>query len=92
VNAKEQLINEYMKNKNEMCQISALSERILVPADVTAKLAGCSESAVKKVRNGFIGKTGKGKVCQNIVLTDQLLKQAIKLGVEQVAEVLNSNK
>ncbi|WP_149913523.1 hypothetical protein [Sphingobacterium cavernae] len=81
-----------MKNENEMCQFSALSERILVPADVTAKLAGCSESAVKKVRNGFIGKTGKGKVCQNIVLTDQLLKQAILIGVKEVAGILESNK
>jgi len=79
-----------MKNENEMCQFSALSERILVPANVTAKLVGCSESAVKKVRNGFVGKTGRGKKCQQIVFTDALLKQAIHTSVEHVADLLKS--
>jgi hypothetical protein len=81
-----------MKNKNEMCQFSKLSEKILVPANVIAHLAGCSESAVKKVRNGFIGKTGRGKICKQIIITDQLLKQAIEISVKQVAEVLKDNK
>ncbi|MGJ1327608.1 hypothetical protein [Sphingobacterium multivorum] len=76
-------------NKNEMCHFSTIANGIIVPAVVVANLVGCSESAVKKVRNGFVGKTGKGKVCQKIVITDNLLKQAIELGVEQVSRILS---
>lgn len=81
-----------MKNKNEMCQFSALSDGVIITAAVVARMVGCSESAVKKVRNGFVGKTGRGKVCQQIILADQLLKRAIDLSVSQVAKVLTESK
>lgn len=78
-----------MKNKNEMCHFATITSGIIIPAIVTAQLVGCSESAVKKVRSGFIGKTGKGKICQRIVLTDNLLKRAITMGVEEVSRLIN---
>lgn len=81
-----------MKNKNEMCHFATIANSIIIPAIVTAKLVGCSESAVKKVRSGFIGKTGKGKVCQKIVVADNLLQQVMKLGVEEVSRIINQQK
>lgn len=81
-----------MKNKNEMCQNEAIAEGIIVPAIVTAQIVGCSESAVKKVRNGFIGKTGKGKKCQQIVVADKLLRDAISISVSHVVTELNKTK
>lgn len=78
-----------MKNKNEMCQKRVLAEGIIIPASVTANIVGCSVSAVKKVRNGFMGKTGRGKVCQAIVLTDSLLKSSIQVSVDHVDNIIN---
>lgn len=78
-----------MKNKNEMCQKQTVSSGVIIPAAVTAAIVGCSVSAVKKVRSGFIGKTGKGKVCQAIVLTDSLLKDSIQISIDHVYNVIN---
>lgn len=80
-----------MKNKNEMCQKLVITDGIIVPAAVTASIVGCSISAVKKVRNGFIGKTGKGKKCQAIIMADSLLKDAITLGIEHVNDFIKCN-
>ncbi|WP_336834043.1 hypothetical protein [Sphingobacterium siyangense] len=77
-----------MKNKNEMCQKLVIADGVIIPAAVTAGILGCSVSAVKKVRNGFRGKTGKGKVCQAIVITDKLLIDAVKISVEHVKEIV----
>ncbi|WP_437918408.1 hypothetical protein [Sphingobacterium sp. LRF_L2] len=78
-----------MKNKNEMCQKTIVANGIIIPASVTAEIVGCSVSAVKKVRNGFMGKTGRGKVCQAIVLADALLRQSITISVNHVDNVIN---
>ncbi|MCC2598023.1 hypothetical protein [Sphingobacterium sp. FBM7-1] len=81
-----------MKNKNELCQFSAISDGIIIPAVVTARIVGCSESTVKKVRTGVIGKSGRGKTCQQVVLVDQLLIQAVDMGVKEVQKVVESTK
>ncbi len=81
-----------MKNKNEMYQDDAIANGIVVPAIVTAQIVGCSESAVKKVRNGFIGKSGKGKKCQQIVVADKLLRDAISISVTHVVTEINKIK
>ncbi|HCU45434.1 MAG TPA: hypothetical protein DF610_11755 [Sphingobacterium sp.] len=81
-----------MKNKNEMCQKQVITKGVIIPAVVTAGIVGCSVSAVKKVRNGFVGKTGKGKVCQAIVIADTLLREAIELSVRHVNDVINNSK
>ena len=79
-----------MKNKNEMCQKTVIANGVIIPAAVIAGIVGCSVSAVKKVRNGFVGKTGKGKVCQAIMLTDTLLRDSISLSVKHVYDILNT--
>lgn len=85
-----------MKNKNEMYQknntCAEIATSVIVPALVTAQIVGCSVSTVKKVRSGFVGKTGRGVKCQQIVLADALLLQAIRMGVAQVTEILNNSK
>lgn len=79
-----------MKNKNEMCQKRVIADGVIVPAIVTARIVGCSESLVKKVRNGFRGKRGTGKKCQAIVMADVLLKDSIAISVEHVNTIVNN--
>jgi len=80
-----------MKNKSELCENDAIAGGILIPATVTARIANCSRSTVKKVRRGCIGKSGRGKKCQRVVLADKLLRDAIAIGVSQVAREINKN-
>lgn len=79
-----------MKNKNEKCQKIVIADGVIVPAVVTANIVGCSDSLVKKVRNGFVGKSGRGEKCKAIVKTDLLLLEAISLSVDHVNNIINN--
>lgn len=86
MNAKEHNQGEYMKNKNEMCQKITMP----IPAIVTARVVGCSESTVKKVRTRKRGTTGE--VCRMVVLADDLLSMVVDKGIEEVAKVIKKHK
>lgn len=74
-----------MKNKNQLSQ-NAEAVEIPIPAHVTAKVAGCSESTVKKVRTNKRGVSGE--VGERVALVDDLFKTGTNKLIEEIKRLV----